>query len=253
MERLVAIVGQLIVEVKAEELSEQGGRHVIANTRIEPGGRCFRQVRYAREQGYNSILLGRIGGDHYGRIILESLNRLGVSTQFIEVSKTEYTGMSFEVAKDNSSTPTIFFDPGASTGPGDFRYPIQDYLTLCDVIVINQWLHQGVSASVLELAEENSIPTMCVCSAPPREPPAAVDFLFLENPSNGDVVDAGRRLARKGLFTWSNGELSAFKPNGDRSYTLQLNREWDGDYLAIRLMPSLNGVARLEDTAEFAR
>jgi len=253
MERLVSIIGQLIVEIKANEVSEQGGRHLIADTRIVPGGRSYRQALYAKEQGYNSILLGRIGDDHYGKIILDSLNGLGISTQFIEVSKSEYTGISFEVQKTKDATQSVFFDPGASTGRGDFQYPIQNYLTLCDVIIINQWLHQGLSAKVLELAEKNSIPTVYVCSTPPRERPFAVDYLFLESASNGGVVDSSSMQARKGLFLWSAGELSAFLPNGEQVYKLKLNRDWDGDYLVIRLMRSLSGDARLEKTAEFAR
>jgi sugar/nucleoside kinase (ribokinase family) len=251
MERLLAIVGQLIVEIKADELSSQGGRHLIANTRIVPGGRSYRQALYAKEQGYSTILLGRIGDDHYGKIILDSLNALGISTQFIEVSKNEYTGISFEV-NSRDAAQSVFLDPGASTGRGDFQYAIQNYLTLCDVIIINQWLDQGLSAMVLDLATRTSIPTIYVCSTPPKDKPLAVDYLFMESGSNVDLMEAGSLQARKGLFYWSDGELSAFMPNGDQVYKLKLNRDWDGDYLAIRLMRSFSGSARLEETAEFA-
>jgi sugar/nucleoside kinase (ribokinase family) len=253
MERLVAIAGQLIVEIKSEQVSEQGDRHLIANTRIIPGGRSYRQALYAKQQGYSTILLGRIGDDHYGKLILDSLNSLGISTQFIEVSKEEYTGISFEVRSAGQEAQRVFFDPGASTGRGDFQYAIQNYLTLCDVIVLNQWLHPGLSAKVLELAKRSSIPTVYVCSTPPQEGALTVDYLLLESSAVGSAVDAGCLQARKGLFLWSKGKLSAFQPNGDCVYKLELNRDWDGDYLAIRLMQSLPGKARLEETAEFAR
>jgi hypothetical protein len=42
-------------------------------------------------------------------------------------------------------------------------------------------------------------------------------------------------------------------PNGEQAYKLKLNRDWDGDYLVIRLMRLLSGDARLEETAKFAR
>jgi sugar/nucleoside kinase (ribokinase family) len=251
MERLLAIVGQLIVEIKADEVNAQGGRHLIANTRIVPGGRSYRQALYAKEQGYSSILLGRIGDDHYGKIILDSLNGLGISTQFIEVSNSEYTGISFEV-NSRDATQSVFLDPGASTGRGDFQYPIQNYLTLCDVIIINQWLEQGLIAKVLDLAGSSSIPTIYVCSTPPKDKPLAVDYLFLESASDGEVLDCSLIQARKGLFLWRNGELSAFLPSGESAYKLKLNKDWDGDYLVIRLMRSVSGNVKLEETAEFA-
>jgi hypothetical protein len=254
MERLVSIVGQLIVEIKADEVSRLGSRHLIGGTRIVPGGRSYRQALCAKEQGYNSILLGRIGDDHYGKIILDSLNRLGISTQFVEVSRSEYTGLSFEVTSPPQASPSVYFDPGASTGPGDFQYPIENYLSLCDLIIINQWVHRDLSAKVLKLAEENRIPTLYACSAPPRESPLAVDYLFLESASgNGDSVECGSVQARKGLFDWRGGTLSAFLPNGEQVYRLEMGSKCDGDSLVVRLMQSLSSGARLEETARSVR
>ena len=249
MERLVAVVGQLIVEVKCEELSEQGGRHLIANTRIVPGGRSYRQALYAKQQGYSTILLGRIGDDHYGKLILDSLNALGIGTQFVEVSKNEYTGISFEINRKKAAAPSVYFDPGASTGRSEFHYLLRDYLTLCDVILLNQWLHPAMSARVLDMAAKSSIPTVYVCSAPPQDKPLEVDYLFLEAASG--PPEAGSVHVRRGCFLWSGGELSAFSPGGQLVYKLQLDRDWDGDYLVIRLMRSLSGAARLEETAAF--
>ncbi len=263
MERLVAVAGQLIVEVKCEELSEQGGRHLIGSTRIVPGGRSYRQALYAKQQGYSTILLGRIGDDHYGKIILDSLNALGIGTQFVEVSKSEYTGISFEIHRKLDGAQSVYFDPGASIGRGEFHYLLQDYLILCDVILLNQWLHPAVSARVLDMAAKSSIPTLYVCSAPPRDKPLEVDYLLLEGAEAAEGAEGGVRAAeppeagavrvRKGCFRWSGGELSAFSPEGRRVYKLELDREWDADYLAIRLMRSLSGTARLEETAAFAR
>jgi len=251
MERLVAIVGQLIVEIKSNELSAQGGRHLIADTRILPGGRSYRQALYAKQEGYSTILLGRIGDDHYGKIILDSLNGLGISTQFVEVSKNEYTGISFEINRQQEAAPSVYFDPGASTGRGEFHYLLEDYLALCDVIILNQWLHPDLSARVLDMAAKSGIPTVYVCSAPPRDKPLEVDYLFLEAASS--FRESGAVQVRKGRFLWSDGELAAYSPGGEQVYRLQLDRKWDGDYLAIRLMRSLSGTPRLEETASFAR
>jgi ribokinase len=253
MESLVSIAGQLIVEIQTDEIGGQGLRRLTANTRIVPGGRSYRQALYAKQQGFSSILLGRIGDDHYGKIILDSLNRLGISTQFIEVSKSEYTGISYEVKRKGEAWQSVYFDPGASTGRGDFKYPIQNYLGLCDLAILNQWLHPGLRAQILQFAEDDSIPTVYVCSAAPQEEPFEVDYLFLESASNSQEALSGSLKTRKGLFLWSEGELSAFLPEGDRVYKLKLNKDWDGDYLVIRLARSLSGTPRLEETAEFAK
>ena len=250
MARLVSIAGQLLVEIKTDEVNEQGGRHLITNTRIVPGGRSYRQALYAKDQGYNSILLGRIGDDYYGKLILESLNGLGISTQFIEVSRSGYTGMSFEVHRCEGEKQSVFFDPGASTGPGDFQFPIQNYLALCDVVILNQWSPEGLSSRMLDLAEKNEIPTFCVGSSPLRDKAVSVDYFFLESASNGEMVDLSHLQARKGLFLRSDGELNAWLPSGRQLYKVRLQKEWDGDYLVIRLMHALLQGARLEDTKD---
>ena len=206
---------------------------------------------YAKQEGYSTILLGRIGDDHYGKIILDSLNGLGISTQFVEVSKNEYTGISFEINRRQEAAPSVYFDPGASTGRGDFHYLLEDYLALCDVIILNQWLHPELSARVLEHGGQERHPHRVRLLRPSRDKPLEVDYLFLE--AAASFRESGAVQVRKGLFLWSDGELAAYSPGGEQVYRLQLDRKWDGDYLAIRLMRSLSGTPRLEETASFAR
>lgn len=246
MEKLVFITGQLVMEIRTRQLQAEGSRRLIGGTSIVPGGRSYRQARFAKELGYSVILLGRLGDDYYGRTILQSLSSLGIGTQFIEISRSEYTGLSFEVDGGAGSPPLAYFDPGASVGAGDFRLPIRSYLPLCDIALINQWFHPDLSGKILRQAEKSSIPTVYVCSMPPREaPPHGVDYLFLDlseraaGDGEGDVRQAGALQVRRGTLVWSGGRLRAVNPAGREILRLELDPRRNGDDIVTRLMASI--------------
>jgi hypothetical protein len=253
MGKIAFIIGQLVVEIRGERISTQGNRTVFGNTRIVPGGRSYRQAEYALQQGYGVILLGRVGDDHNGRVILQSLAKLGISTQFIQVSKDEYTGLSLSVSDTGNGSLQEFFDPGANMGEGDFEAPIRDYLSLCDVVVMNQWINSGHCSAVRRVAESNAIPTIHVCTFPPNAIPMPVEYLLLDASRPGFApVDLHALEARRGIFLWRDGVFSAHRPDGSLCYRLKLDPQWDSDYLVTRLMGSLTRDAELEDTESFA-
>jgi hypothetical protein len=254
MGKIAFIIGQLVVEIKGERISTQGNRSVFGHTTIVPGGRSYRQAEYALQQGYGVILLGRVGDDHNGRVILQSLAKLGISTQFIQISAEEYTGLSLSVSDAANGSPQEFFDPGANMGEGDFEAPIRDYLSLCDVVVMNQWINSGHCDTVRKVAESNSIPTIYVCTFPPHEIRTPVEYLLLDVSKHSAMpTDLDRLSARRGVFLWRDGAFSAYRPDGTLCYSLELDPQWDSDYLVTRLMGSLSRTTQLEETESFAR
>jgi hypothetical protein len=254
MGKLVFITGQLVMEIRARQARSDGSRRLVEGTSIVPGGRSYRQALSAKKQGYNVILLGRVGDDHYGQTILHSLAGLGVSTQFIQASPGEYTGLSFEVTESAGAAPLEYFDPGASVGPGDFQLPIQRYLPLCDAVLINQWFNPETCLDIARQAAEHHIPTLYVCSAPPRDcGDLVVDHLFLDASRRPDAAQGGHEAggpgARRATYIWGGGLLRVLGAQGREMQRLPLDPEADADRVVTLLMGAVAGGRELDASA----
>lgn len=254
MQKLVFITGQLIMEIRARAHRAEGNRRLIDGTSILPGGRTYRQALFAKEEGYSVILLGRLGDDHYGKTILQSLSAVGISTQFIEINRADYTGLSFEVIEAQGAAPLVYFDPGASVGQGDFQTPIQSYLPLCDAVLINQWFHPDACTRIVRQAQEHMIPTIYVCSTPPRDGGALeVDYLFLDQSEQADPLppipkSVGPRVLQ-GTYLWSGGRLRSFNARGRETAKLDLDPAMNSDRIVTRLMDSIIQGREIDESA----
>lgn len=258
MEKLIFIAGQLHVEIRARELDgQQGYKRIITDTSITLGGRAYRQAIYSKELGMNVILLGRIGDDDHGKMIHESLVKVGISTRYIEEIRHEHTGISFEVQSEHQKQ--FYFDPGANLGHSDFKIPIDYYLHLCDAVIVNKWCSLELRNEVLQAAQVNSIPNIYVQSGLPHdeEKNLPIDYLFLdfsiENQNLLQTINLKDYLIRKGIFVFKKGEITTISPNGAECYILNLPVELNADFVVTRIMATLTPRIKLSDTAAFTK
>jgi ribokinase len=119
----VAVVGSLNVDLTLAVdrlpgpgetvLSRQAGREAC-------GGKGANQAAAAAAFGGNARMIGRVGGDEYGRKILTDLAAQGVDTSGIRVTPGERSGTA-TIAVDPEGENLILVDPGANgkLAPGD--------------------------------------------------------------------------------------------------------------------------------------
>lgn len=84
------------------------GRDFITN----PGGRGGNQAIAAARMGAEAYMIGTVGPDNFGRKIISSLVRYGVSTENIAFSTKKSTGVCIRVRSDNDQRSIVF--PGAN-------------------------------------------------------------------------------------------------------------------------------------------
>lgn len=252
------IAGQLNIEIQNRETDAQiGQQRIVAETRISVGGRAYRQALYGKGLGLSVILLGRTGDDSHGKLIRDTLAKDGISTRYIEEAAAEQTGLCIRIQGADARKQT-FYDPGANLGYINCKTPIEFYLHLCDVAVVNKWCHFEVRKEILAAARSCAVPNIYVCSGmlTPEEQELPIDYLFLDYSENDresiDSINLKDFSIGKGIFVFKNGAIHAVAVTGEEIHTMALPPEWNADQIVSKLMVSIKRGLNLSETMTLA-
>lgn len=111
----IAVVGSLNMDYSTK-LSRRpsSGETVLGGAlTIAPGGKGANQACAAARAGASVQMIGQVGNDHNGRKMKTSLERMGVNTEDIRISRTEQTGVAL-ITLDSSAENSIVVCPGAN-------------------------------------------------------------------------------------------------------------------------------------------
>lgn len=91
------------------------GETLVGKSRfIQPGGKGANQASaIAKSKSCETIFIGAVGNDNDGRVLLETLNNIGVDTTHIKISSFETGNATINV--DSSSENEITIIPGANS------------------------------------------------------------------------------------------------------------------------------------------
>lgn len=78
-----------------------------------PGGKGGNQAVAIARQGISTTLIGRVGADHLGQEILQSLQQAGIDTSAIRVDRSIHSGVAL-IAVDDRGENQIIVVPGAN-------------------------------------------------------------------------------------------------------------------------------------------
>ena len=111
----VVIVGSLNADlfVEVDALPQAGETVRGSDLAIRPGGKGANQVAAAALLGASVTMVGAVGDDDHGRLLLASAERAGVATQRIERLPEVATGTAL-ITVDGSGENTIVISPGAN-------------------------------------------------------------------------------------------------------------------------------------------
>ena len=80
-----------------------------------PGGKGANQAVAASRLGNHTFLLGRVGVDHFGDILIQSLESCGVETSLVRRTESAKTGVALIVIERETGDNTIVVAPGANS------------------------------------------------------------------------------------------------------------------------------------------
>lgn len=121
----IAALGELLIDFTCASTDADGYPTLVAH----PGGAPANFLAAAASLGAKTALLGKVGADVFGRLLLGTLSRLGIDTSGIIVSDDEFTTLAFVVLDDEGEREFSFArKPGADTRlrPCELRLDIID-------------------------------------------------------------------------------------------------------------------------------
>jgi len=111
----ILVVGSINMDlvVKAERMPRGGETLVGSGFTQAPGGKGANQAAACARLGARTFMIGRVGGDAFGKALVGCLKRSGVKTDFIVTDKSEPTGIAIIIV-DRTGQNSIVVASGAN-------------------------------------------------------------------------------------------------------------------------------------------
>jgi fructokinase/2-dehydro-3-deoxygluconokinase len=109
-------IGDAMVDLftKASQLPPRGGNIWSSAVEIHSGGTVANVAANLAKLGIPSAFAGIVGGDPYGKFLIDDFERCGVDTRWIEAREGSYTGIVLAIIDDDGERTFIACAKGAS-------------------------------------------------------------------------------------------------------------------------------------------
>jgi len=152
----VIVVGSLNIDhvLKVKELPLKGETVIAESYELHEGGKGANQAVAIGRMGINVYMIGKIGKDIYGDMLLESLKMSNVRTEGVVVDKKFRTGTAL-ITVDRKGNNTITLYQGANEG-----LKINDIsknkkvIKECDIMVLQQEIPKKVVQFAIDMAKD---------------------------------------------------------------------------------------------------
>lgn len=166
----IAVVGSIITDlaVLTPRLPERGENILAHRLQIGPGGKGANAAVAVARLGAQSILIGRVGDDHFGREELSALRAEGVNIDAVNVDPEVQTGTAV-VMVDDEGENTIMVIIGANdrVTPEDLEMGLAAQWGHLDAMLVNFEVPESVVAAAIRAARLHDVPVI-VDAGPPR-------------------------------------------------------------------------------------
>lgn len=180
----IVVVGSLNMDLvaKVKRLPSHGETVIAHHFQVVPGGKGANQAVAVGRLGATAGMVGRVGMDSYGEILLSSLTTNGVDVSYVTKDSDLPTGTALITVDDNGeNTITVF--PGANGRclPEDVK-AAESFILKAKALIAQLEIPLETVQTALRVAKENAIMTV-FNPAPFRRLPedllSIVDYLIL--------------------------------------------------------------------------
>ena len=213
----VVVVGSFMMDLVARTPRiPQPGETVIGESFAQfLGGKGFNQAVAAARSGGDVAMVGRVGGDEFGRAFLATLDREGIDRNGVSVDPTEGTGVGLPVV-DATGQNAIIVIPRAN----HVAVPLSASFFEGAAVVLFQWeLPAPVTIEAARLARHAGA-TVVLNPAPAvgdlRDYEGLVDIVVPNEPESAVIGDTGDMAVVLTL-----GDKGALVRDGGREHRLE--------------------------------
>lgn len=167
----IAIVGSIITDlaVLTPRVPDRGENILAHRLQIGPGGKGANAAVAVARMGAESILIGRVGDDHFGSEELAALRAEGVNTDSVGIDPEAQTGAAV-VMVDDEGENTILVIIGANDRlmPEHVEAGLAPHWDHLDALLVNFEVPEVTVSAAIHAAYMHGVPTI-VDAGPPRE------------------------------------------------------------------------------------
>ena len=161
----ILVVGSFIMDLvaSADRAPKMGETVVGQSFRTAPGGKGANQAVQAARLGVETHMVGCVGDDPYGRILVKALDESGVDTSRVKVSHEHPSGVGhiqIQTGEDGVQNRIIVV-PGANHDlkPADLEW-LEEEIARYDMVIMQLELEMWVTEYIARIAKKAGIPVM---------------------------------------------------------------------------------------------
>ena len=184
----IAVVGSINIDqtVISERIPQKGETLFGSSINYIPGGKGANQAVAMAKLGAEVEMFGAIGDDDNGHQMIENLKKNNIESKHIKVAKGVPTGIAIITLGDNDNTIVVV--KGANDKV-DIEYinSIKDSLLKNDMVVLQHEIPLETVHYIIDLCNENNIPTVLNPAPAADVPKEIVDKVTYLTPNEHEV------------------------------------------------------------------
>jgi len=240
-----------------------------------PGGKGANQAYAAAKLGGETYMLGCVGSDGYGQILIDNLRSVGVKTESIEKQKGLNTGVAF-IYVNKEGDNNIVVVPGANSAcTKSYIDKHKELIEYCDIVMLQCEIPIDAVAYTIEIARKlNKTIILDPAPAPDHLPESILEKIDIIKPNESelqkltgkatdtidDIKEAANILLAKGVksvvVTWGGKGAVLVEDNKYRHYPVAAVKVVDttaaGDSFTAALAVAISEGKSLDEAIKFA-
>lgn len=165
----ISVIGSLNYDIlmKQKRLPMEGETYTADSVAYEGGGKGANQAVQCAKLGVPTYMIGKVGNDNFGDILVEKLSQFGVKTDYVEKSSKD-TGLGIvHVLEDGAVYASIIAGANYDITIEDIK-KLEDVIFNSKIIILQMEIPITVIEDIINKAKEHGV-YIILNAAPPKE------------------------------------------------------------------------------------
>lgn len=193
----IVVVGSINMDlvVKSGHIPVAGETVIGQEFVMIPGGKGANQAVAAARLGAHVEMVGCIGGDSFGKQMLEQLSNEGVGTSYVITESQQTTGVALIQVKDGENRITVVPGANASMTPAHVEHA-REVFEGADILLVQLEIPQETVIRAVQLAKSHGMKVILNPAPAAILPPEIWPFIDLVTPNETEaaILTAGQTI-----------------------------------------------------------
>ena len=185
----IAVIGSVTVDlvVEAERHPAPGETVMGSSFTVVPGGKGANQAVAAARLGADVYMVGCVGDDPYGRMMLDVLRKEGIHTDYVKVLPDVPTGTAHITLADHDNTIVVVKSANARVDEACVDEAWQ-MVSQCDMILLQHEIPLATNSHIVRRAKESGIPVILNPAPFVKDPEDVLDNVTYVTPNEHEAA-----------------------------------------------------------------